>query len=308
MLGRNSKGDFYAALSALVKTIRLRHTEDAVVFLLFLHDRFRGDWYRSARRVLIGAAEDGLSVAAQKRVASWFENGWHRDAPLIDAVREIIRICELPNWWAQPDKGGHNYIFSWEQAERIAASSEAKCLSFEGQLAQLEREILLRRPVQAISLLCCFDIKRGFSPALLGERLRLLAIRQENVLAFDVSEIYLRHLRALSNDTNFVGQAIYRLSCGDLGIQEEIEVYDQKCSKILASARERLDSLDSPDGFLKIPSYLLDGIHSPGRDRRFSGMSSDMAAACRAFTHYGRLDPADRWLVSFRQDGEDSQK
>lgn len=301
------KSDFYATLSALVKTIRLRHTEDAVAFLLFLHERFQVDWYRSARRVLIGAAEDGLSVGTQKRVASWFERGWRYDAPLIDAVREIICICESPNWWAQPDKGGHDYIFTWDRAEKLAASSEFRYLPFEVQLSQLEREMLLKRPVQAISLLCCFDKRQGFVPSLLGERLQFLAAQQENALAFDVSEIYLRHLRALSNDTNFVGQAIYRLACGDLGTQEEIEVSDKKCSEVLEVARERLDSLDSPDGFIKIPSYLLDGIHSSGRDRRFSGMSSDMAAACRAFTHYGRLSPADKWLECFHRDVEDGQ-
>ena len=256
---------------------------------------------------MIGAAEDGLSVATQKRVASWFESGWRHDAPVDDAVREIIRICELPNWWAQLDKNGHDYIFTWDRAEKLAASSEYRYLPFEVQLAQLEREILLKHPVQAIYLLCCFDKRQGFTPSLLGERLQLLAAQQENALAFEVSEIYLRHLRALSNDTNFVGQAIYRLARGYLGTQEDIEVSDKKRSEVLEAARERLDSLDSSDGFLKIPSYLLDGIHSSGRDRRFSGMSSDMAAACRAFTHYGRLSPADKWLECFHRDVEEGQ-
>ncbi len=296
--------DVPMVLSALVKTIRLRHTEDSVAYLLFLYQRFPDTWYRATRRILIGAAEDGLCAYTQKRTSEWFVNGWHHEAPVIEAVREIARICRTPNWWAQPKNAGHDYIFSWDRAEKIAAASDfpQRELPFSEQLTQLEQEIDFHRPARAIAILCCFDQKRGFKPALLGKFLQLLAERQGNLLAYEVSEIYLRQLRALSGDTNFVGQAIYRLACGELGIQEEVEVPDEECSALLEAGRKRLSELKA------IPGYLLDGIHSPGRDRRFSGMSSDMAAACRAFTHYGRLDPTDKWLASFRQDGEEGQK
>jgi hypothetical protein len=289
------------ALSAIVKSIRLRHTEDSVAFLLFLHQRFPFAWFRVSRRILIGAAEDGLCVPTQRRSSDWFSTGWRHEAPVIEAVREIARICRTPNWWAQPQNAGHDYVFSWDRAEKIAAASDFphRAQTFPEQLTQLEQEIASHRPARAIAILCSFDKKRGFKPALLGKFLQLLAERQGNLLAYEVAEIYLRQLRALSADTNFVGQAIYRLACGELGMQEEVEVSDQECLALLEAGRKRLSELKA------IPGYLLDGIHSPGKDRRFSGMSSDMAAACRVFTYFGRLDPADKWLTSFRQDGEE---
>lgn len=295
--------DVPMVLSALVKTIRLRHTEDSVAFLLFLHQRFPDTWYRATRRILIGAAEDGLCVSTQKRTSDWFVNGWHHEAPVIEAVREIARICLTPNWWAQPKNAGHDYIFSWDRAEKLAAADFLhRERPFSEQLFELEIEIDSRQPARAIAILCSFDKRRGFKPALLGKFLQLLAERQGNLLAYEVAEIYLRQIRALSGDTNFTGQVIYRLACGELGTQEEISISDDECSTLLEAGRERLSRLET------IPGYLLDGIHCAGKDRRFSGMSSDMAAACRAFTYYGRLDPADKWLESFRQDGEERQK
>ncbi len=297
------KANVSMALSSLVKTIRLRHTEDSVAFLLFLHQRFPFAWYRASRRILIGAAEDGLCVSTQKRVSDWFVNGWRHDAPVIEAVREIARICKSPNWWGQPEKAGHDYVFAWERAEKLAASAgfRPRDLPFQEQLSQLEREIECNRIARAIAILCCFDKKRGFKPALLGKYLRLLAERHGNPLAYEVAEIYLRQIRALSGDTNFIGQVIYRLACGELGVQETIEVSDQECSGLLEAGRERLSRLET------IPGYLLDGIHCAGKDRRFSGMSSDMAAACRVFTYFGRLDPADKWIVSYRDEEEEGK-
>lgn len=55
---------FSQALSALVKSLRIRRPEEAVYWLVYL-DRFteREYRFRTARRLLIGSAEDGHSVA-----------------------------------------------------------------------------------------------------------------------------------------------------------------------------------------------------------------------------------------------------
>src|ERR1700686_4390147 len=60
---------FSQALSALVKSIRLRRVEDVVYWLVYL-DSFKEAQYRfrTARRLLIGSAEDGHSIAVMENV------------------------------------------------------------------------------------------------------------------------------------------------------------------------------------------------------------------------------------------------
>jgi len=94
---------FSQALSGLVKSIRLRRVEDAIYWLIYL-DTFKGSQYRfrTARRLLIGSAEDGHSVAVMENVSANFLKLSKTQSDLIDLVAEAIRICKLPNWW-HPD-------------------------------------------------------------------------------------------------------------------------------------------------------------------------------------------------------------
>jgi hypothetical protein len=102
---------FSQALSALVKSIRLRRVEDAVYWLVYL-DTFKGAQYRlrTARRLLISSAEDGHSVAVMEQVGRKFWSLSKPQTDLIDLVAEAIRLCKLPNWW-HPDSGGPEYIY-----------------------------------------------------------------------------------------------------------------------------------------------------------------------------------------------------
>lgn len=72
---------FSQALSGLVKSIRLRRTEDAVYWLIYL-DGFpeseeltrKAARFRVARRILIASAEDGHSISVMEAVASTFKS------------------------------------------------------------------------------------------------------------------------------------------------------------------------------------------------------------------------------------------
>jgi len=48
-----------------------------------------------------------------------------------------------------------------------------------------------------------------------------------------------------------------------------------------------------------IPGWCCDGIHCAGNDVRFAGLWHLMYAACKAFDHYGRVDPEDTWMPCF---------
>src|ERR1035441_8449030 len=109
---------FSQALSGMVKSIRLRRVEDAIYFLVYL-DQFppneklsqKAARFRVARRILIGAAEDGMSLSVMEEVAANFKFLCKLYTPLVYLAAEIVRICKLPNWW-NPVTGGHDYILS----------------------------------------------------------------------------------------------------------------------------------------------------------------------------------------------------
>jgi hypothetical protein len=42
-----------------------------------------------------------------------------------------------------------------------------------------------------------------------------------------------------------------------------------------------------------IPGWCCDGVHSAGNDVSFMGTWEHMWAVCKAFSHYGRVDPKD---------------
>ena len=129
------------ALSALVKSIRIRRIEDAVYWLLYL-DTFKEPQYRfrTARRLLIGSAEDGDSVAVMEEIGRKFWKLCKPAADLIELVSEAIRICKLPNWW-HPDSGGPDYIYqslvgqrawfykAWDQSLTAVQNDLAKAIA-----------------------------------------------------------------------------------------------------------------------------------------------------------------------------------
>jgi replication-associated recombination protein RarA len=91
---------FSQALSGLVKSIRIRRPGDAIYWLLYL-DTFGEPQYRfrTARRLLIGSAEDGHSIPVMENVAKRFWKLSKHQADLADLAVEAVRICKLDCGW-----------------------------------------------------------------------------------------------------------------------------------------------------------------------------------------------------------------
>jgi replication-associated recombination protein RarA len=89
---------FSQALSGMVKSIRLRRVESAVYWLMYL-DTFEEPQYRfrTARRILIGSAEDGHSISVMEQVVESFRRISKAQAGLEELAAEVLRICKMPN-------------------------------------------------------------------------------------------------------------------------------------------------------------------------------------------------------------------
>lgn len=286
---------FSQALSGLVKSIRIRKVDDGIYWLLYL-DSFKEPQYRfrTARRLLIGSAEDGHSIPVMEKVADGF---WKMSKPqceLIKLVAEIIRICKLPNWW-HPDSGGPNYIYSSLVGQRAWLYKR-----WDRKLTTLQREIQNaieeKNRAMAIGGVMAFaDLEETFGATKQAEFLLQQAEDMGHDLAARLCRVHLSAKSALSGDNNFLCQAVWMMAGGVSPIAESIEsVTAEECHELLERAKKRWQNPQP------IPRWCCDGIHSAGDDPRFTGMLPEMWTVCRAFQHYGRLDPNDVWLPDFQ--------
>jgi hypothetical protein len=286
---------FSQGLSALVKCIRLRRAEDAVYWLMYL-DSFKGPQYRfrTARRLLIGSAEDGHSVGVMEEVGG---NFWKLSKPqseLIDLVAEAIRICQLPNWW-HPDSGGPDYIY-----QSLIGQRAWWYKSWDHHLATLQKEIEKaideKNRARALGAVMAFaDVEETFGATKQAEFLLQQAERMGHELAARLCTVHLSAKSALSGDNNFLCQAAWMMAGGESPVAEKIlPVTADECYELLGKAKERWQNPEP------IPRWCCDGVHCAGDDPRFMGCLPEMWAVCRAFQHYGRVDPEDVWLPEFR--------
>jgi hypothetical protein len=286
---------FSQALSGLVKSIRIRRVEDAVYWLMYL-DSFKGAQYRfrTARRLLIGSAEDGHSVTVMEKVGGSFWKLSKPQSELIDLVAEAIRICKLPNWW-HPDSGGPDYIYHsligrrawWYKAwDRNVATVQN----------EIEKAIDEKNRTIALGAVMAFgDAQQTFGATKQAEFLLQHAERIEHSLAARLCRVHLSAKSALSGDNNFLCQAAWMLAGGESPVAEKIApVTADECCELLEKAKERWQNPEL------IPRWCCDGTHSAGDDPRFAGMLPEMWAVCRAFQQYSRVEPADEWLLDFR--------
>jgi hypothetical protein len=286
---------FSQALSGLVKSIRIRRAEDTVYWLLYL-DSFKAPQYRfrTARRLLIGSAEDGHSIAVMEKVADGF---WKLSKPqceLIKLVAEAVRICMLPNWW-HPESEGQDYIYQSLVGQRAWLYKR-----WDHKLATLQREIQKaieqKNRAMAIGGVMAFsDLEETFGASKQAEFLLKQAENMGNDLAARLCKIHLSAKSALSGDNNFLCQAAWMMAGGVSPIAESSEpVTTEECHELLDRAKEKWKNPQP------IPRFCCDGIHSAGDDPRFAGMLPEMWGVCMAFQHYGRLDPNDVWLPEFK--------
>lgn len=286
---------FSQALSALVKSIRIRRVQDAVYWLVYL-DSFKERQYRfrTARRLLIGSAEDGHSVAVMEKMGESFLKLSKPQSKLIDLVAEAIRICRVPNWW-HPESGGPDYIYHSLIGQRAWWYK-----SWDHSLTTLQNEIgkaiAEQNRATAIGAVMAFaDVQQTFGATKQAEFLLQCAERIGHDLAAKLCKVHLSAKSALSGDNNFLCQAAWMLAGGASPVAEHVVVVTaDECHELLAKAEERWKNPEP------IPRWCCDGIHCAGDDPRFAGLLPEMWAVCRAFQHYGRLDPADEWLREFR--------
>jgi hypothetical protein len=287
---------FSQALSALVKSIRIRRVDEAVYWLVYLN-KFEEKQYRfrTARRLLIGSAEDGHSIPVMEMIADSFRAISKPETDLWYLVSEAIRICKLPAWW-NPISGGPDYIYNSMVGQR-----QWWYKRWDHKLKTLEQEI--SNAIDCQDKATALGGVMAYASLQKGERvgatrqaefLLRLAEGRKHELAKRLCKIHLAHKSALSGDNNFLCQAAWMMAGGQSPVAEKMELVTiGECNEVLEKARE---SWKKPH---RIPTWCTDGLHCAGNDTRFTGMLPEMYACCKAFEKYGRLDPADSWLPEF---------
>jgi hypothetical protein len=283
---------FAQALSALVKSLRIRRVDDAAYWLLYL-DGFPEPQhrFRTARRLLIGAAEDGHSIAVMEKVLGQLPSISKPKMELQNLVAEAVRICKVPNWW-HPSTGGPHYIHSGMVALRRLSYLQGE-KSLAALTAMLERGIGERDKTSALAaVMGLSDAKVGATKQ--AQLILALAKSHRHPLAERLAEVHLGAKSALSGDNNFLCQAAWMMAGGVSPVADVDEpVTDEEVVELIDRAVERWKR-PRP-----IPGWCCDGTHSAGNDVRFMGTWHHMNAVCRAFEHYGRVDPTDAWLPQF---------
>lgn len=284
---------FSQALSALVKSLRIRRVGDAVYWLVYLdgfsEPRYR---FRTARRLLIGSAEDGHSIAVMEKVLEKFSKMTRLQTELHYLVNEAVRICKVCNWW-HPSTGGPDYVYSSLLGERELAYFRGE-RSLQTMIKLIEQGIQEGISAPALAGLL------GLSAAKVGgtkqaEIVLSLAKKYQHPLAERLAQIHLRAKSALSSDNNFLSQAVWMLAGGVSPVADVMEsVSEAEVRGLLDHAIERWKA-PRP-----IPGWCCDGVHSAGNDPRFMGTLPNMFAVCQAYEHYGRVDPDDVWLPEFQ--------
>jgi SWIM zinc finger len=230
------------ALSAFIKSIRLRRPGDAITWLLYLW-RIPQYQARVQRRILIAAAEDNLSLGVMERVAAWY--GSIARLNLQDAAREVYRICATPNWWAQPD--GHAYIFAWEEAERAPSIETTQFLP-----EKLVRYTAARDVTGALKAFSALYGAGQADPRQMPELMLYLAARSGSEQANRLATVYALHARAFGVDANLTGQVIYACLTNRFADQAVPEVRED-VETALQAAQLRLE------GSLQVESWALAG-------------------------------------------------
>lgn len=281
------------ALSGLVKSLRLRNIDEAAYWLVYL-DTFKESQYRfrTARRLLIGSVEDGMSIPVMEKCAKNFPKIASQKTELLYLVAEAIRICKIPNWWA--DNGGHDYVYQSLVGQRLWWSKKWNG-KLETLLKTIREDIDNQEKAWALGGVGAFGaIKEDFGATAQAEFLLKIAEERMCEAAVRLCNVHLSQKGPLAGDNNFLSMATWIMAGGASENEGVIEpVTAGECYEILEKANE---AWKTPH---VIPEWCCDGIHCAGGDPRFAGMLPAMVAVCRAYNHYGRVNPEDKWLPEF---------
>ena len=277
------------AVSAFIKSVRLRYTEDAAFWLTYLWQSSK-ERSRAQRRILYESGEDNISVDVIERVGEWFGSPQKRS--LESAITEVLRICATKNWWAHPD--GRRYIYSWRTAELASHNFSKASLQelFEIMHTAIHEKTLIR----GLAAFNAIYKRREFRPKMLSQLLLDWAHEFGSQQGLRLAKVYDQHASAFWLDTNVSGQTYYAIIHGEFGRQVSPEVSHQEVERYLVQAQQKLM------GDYAVPRYAQDGVHTKsGSDKRFAGVVKFMSGSCRAFEHYGRLSPDDEWFPEFME-------
>lgn len=278
------------AMSALVKMVRLRRTEDAIYWYNHLCVHFHNDSFRLHRRLLILSAEDCIEVPVQSMVYDWYKKALSKKYDKTDFLASylIAVICSTENWWQQDN--GNSYILHWRLAEKRFRSTEHSPTANPLEAFELMQDAIL----DGNSLEACYQHMRFIN--LKGNRieeakwLRDTAVSLFNLSARMVAQVHLTHGRMLSFDDNWLGQAVYRLSGRSLGGKGFTEPSNEYVIHLIQkSIQEATEAPRTP------PPWTQDGIHCSGKDTRFAGLLSSMVGCCNMYHRHGVLDPNHPW-------------
>ena len=286
----SSRPSYSQALSGLVKGIRLRNQFEAAYWLNYcwqFRDKLSGSQFRTVRRLLIGSAEDGHSVAVMEQVADAFAPLLSKAANLEDAIVELIRICKVPNWW-HPDSGGHDYIYCGMVADRRTRYDHV-ARQASGCLSAMENAIDRSDKIDALFWLMRAGQSGEKAASAVAEKLLQVALYRSHTPATRIlRNVYYRHARSLTNDSNFTCQAAWLLAGGSSPLIDHAEPVT------LHESRTLLDAVLTAPPHV-IPEWCCDGIHCAGNDVRYAGMWDRMYAVCNQYRHYQRVLPSDPW-------------
>ncbi len=241
---------------------------------------------------MIGSAEDGHSISVMEQVVKSFRRISKTQADLEELAAEVLRICRVPNWW-NPGTGGHDYIYSGMLGHRKLAYLSRTITA--GSLPKLIEQGIEEKakPTALAGVMGLSEIRMGASKQ--AELVSALAKRNRHDLAERLTQVHLRARSALSSDNNFLCQAAWMLAGGNSPVADVLHpVTGAEVSESIEKARARWRDPQP------IPGWCCDGVHSAGNDVRFMGTWEHMNAVCRAFSHYGRVDPEDEWLPEFQ--------
>lgn len=287
----SSRPSFSQALSGLVKGIRLRDEKEAAHWLYYcwnFRTKLEGAQFRTVRRLLIGSAEDGHSIAVMENMADSFVPLLSKEAKFEDVLVELLRICRVPNWW-HPDSNGPDYIRSGMLGYRKRLYT-AGLPSVEECLLGIERAIENQDRVDALYWVMRADqtgVKCGRQVA--DTLLRSALMRNHLPAVRLMRNIYFRHSQSLSQDNNFACQAAWLLAGGVSPLIDEApQLGDGEVGVVM-------DYLHSNPVHV-IPEWCCDGVHCGGNDIRYAGMWDRMYAVCQQYSHYQRMNPNDPWI------------
>lgn len=287
----SARPSFSQALSGLVKGIRIRDVNEAACWLAYcwgFNNKLAGSQFRTVRRLLIGAAEDGHSIAVMLKLSDNFSALLAKDVDFSLVMAELVRICKVPNWWL-PSTGGHDYIYTSLLGVRKLIYDPAM-YPLEQCLQRLEQAIQRQDKADAQ----CWVLKAhecgSKAGAIIAHKLLDLAtIKQCHPAISLMRDIYLRHAHALRHDNNFTCQAVWFLAGGISPVADQIETVTR------GEVRALIEKVNATEPHI-IPSWCCDGVHCAGNDIRFCGMCDRMFAVCNQYNHYGRVSPDDPWL------------